>query len=371
MIDEIASLTSFARNDKCILLLNLGGPETLRDVKSFLFRLLDDPEIIRIKNPVLRKFIAGIISSWRAKSSQALYRKIGGGSPLRKLTEEQAGGLENSLLKAGLKAKVRAAFSCSDPLIEDVVEKLSEEGVTEFLLLPLFPQFSLTTTKGVLRRAREAITKFCPGAQVFEVLSFSDHPLFLKAYGEIIRAVIASERSERSNLIDKEIASSHQSFGTSQHYEDNWNGTSPSAPRNDIYLLFSAHSIPEKMVSKFGDSYRDEVQQSAGGVLKELNWRGPWSLSWQSKLGPVKWLGPSTIEEVRKLGRNGVKRLAVVPISFVADNLETLYDLDQLVRAEAEKFGITGFSRVPALNSHPAFIRFLTEITRSQKALWS
>src|SRR5258706_11242616 len=142
------------------LFLNLGGPESQSDVKSFLYRLFEDPEIIRIKFSPLRKFVAWAISTAREKKSQAMYAKIGGGSPIRKLTDEQSKGVENLLRKAGKDVVVRTAFTCSAPLVEDVVKDLSAQGVKTFLNFPLYPQYSFTTTKGAYDRTREAIKHF-------------------------------------------------------------------------------------------------------------------------------------------------------------------------------------------------------------------
>ncbi len=139
---------------RVILLLNLGGPETLADVKPFLYRLFEDPEVIRIPFTPLRKFVAWAISTSREKKSQTMYVKIGGGSPIRRLTDEQARALQNSLLKAGHDVSVRTAFNCSAPLVEDVVQAAAEQGAASFLAFPLYPQYSMTTTKGALDRAR-------------------------------------------------------------------------------------------------------------------------------------------------------------------------------------------------------------------------
>src|SRR5438128_1380662 len=145
------------KTSRAVLFLNLGGPETLRDVKPFLYQLFVDPEIIRIQFTPLRKLVAWLISTMRASSSQKMYLNIGGGSPIRRLTDQQAEAVEHALKIQGHSIWVRTAFSCSVPFIEDVVKNIAAQGVDDFLALPLYPQYSLTTTKGALERTRAAV----------------------------------------------------------------------------------------------------------------------------------------------------------------------------------------------------------------------
>ena len=319
---------------RAILFLNLGGPESLADVKPFLFRLFSDPEIIRVKFRPLRLFIAWMIATTRKKKSQALYEEIGGASPIRRLTDDQAAATEALLRKRGKDALVRTAFTCSAPLVEDVVRELAASGVDRFLAFPLYPQYSYTTTKGALDRTRAAIARFAPGAKLEEARSWPEHPLFVRAHAD---------------LIQKEAKGF--SAGT-QH------------------LLFSAHSIPEKLVTEEGDPYKDEVERSCRAIVKELEWKGPWSIAWQSKLGPVKWLEPSTHDEIARLGKMGEKRVLVVPIAFVTDHIETLHEIDIDFRKDAQEAGIAEFRRTPGLNDHPLFIQALADIAEGKRAFW-
>jgi ferrochelatase len=313
-----------------ILLLNLGGPETLADVKPFLYRLFEDPEVIRIPFAPLRKLVAWAISTSREKKSQAMYATIGGGSPIRRLTDQQAAALETALSRLGHRVSVRTAFNCSAPLVEDVVKAAAAEGATAFLAFPLYPQYSMTTTKGALERAHAAVKRFAPGATYAEIRAWPTQPSFIDAHVDLINQQLASF---------------------------------PEAERSQTQLVFSAHSIPENLVSKLGDPYKQHMEQTVAAVLAKLGWTGPWTLSWQSKLGPVKWLEPSTEDTILKLGRDGVKNVLVVPIAFVTDHIETLYELDQELAEEAHDTGITNFRRTPGLNDHPAFIRALTELS--------
>ena len=324
--------------DRAILFLQLGGPETLDEVTGFLYRLFSDPEVIRVRPALLRKAIAGAIALGRRKASRELYRSIGGGSPIRRLTEEQARGVQALLATKGRRVAVRAAMNCSAPMVEDVVAGLARAGVRRFLAVPLYPHYSLTTTKGALDRARDAVRRFAPGARLVETGSWPTHPAFVAAHAELIETAIAGFPDPR-----------------------------PEA----VHLLFSAHSIPEKLVSREGDPYPKEVEASVRAIREHLGDRSPATLAYQSKLGPVAWLGPPTIDEIRALGGRGQKQVLAVPIAFVTDHVETLYEIDQLFADEARGAGIAHFRRTPGLNSHPTFLRGLVEIVEAQAEFWT
>jgi ferrochelatase len=322
---------------RAVLFLNLGGPEKLSDVKGFLYRLFEDPEIIRIKFSPMRKFVAWAISTSRYKTSQQMYAKIGGGSPIRRLTDDQSRGVEELIRKKSPDVAVRTAFTCSAPLVEEVVKDLANQGVTHFLNFPLYPQYSYTTTKGAIDRTREAVHRFAPNGKLLEMGSFPTNPLFLEAHADLIREAM------------KEF----------------------SDPRDErIHLVFSAHSIPKKLVTEEGDPYEKEMNQTVQGVLKILNWKGPWTLSWQSKLGPVEWLGPSTEDVLTELGKRGTKQILVDPIAFVTDHIETLYELDQLLSDTARQSGILEYKRVRGLNNHPKFLKCLADQILFQQSFW-
>jgi protoporphyrin/coproporphyrin ferrochelatase len=322
---------------RAILFLQLGGPENLKEVPAFLYRLFADPDVLRIRPAILRKAVAGAIAYGRRKTSRALYASIGGGSPIRRLTEAQASGVEALLRAGGRDVTVRAAMTCSRPLVEDVVRELASGGVDRFLAFPLYPQYSLTTTKGALERSGTAVRRFAPRAAFHEVGAFPTHPLFVDAHAESIREELA-------------------------RFED---------PRPEaVHLLFSAHSIPKKLVTRMGDPYASQIEASCRAIVERLGWTGPWSLAYQSKLGPVEWLGPPTLDEIRRLGAAGVRQMLVVPIAFVTDHVETLYEIDQLFGGEAKAAGITAFRRTPGLNDRPTFLRGLAEIALSAPGFW-
>jgi ferrochelatase len=320
-----------------ILFLQLGGPENLDEVPGFLYRLFSDPDVIRVRPALLRKAIAASIALGRKKASRELYRSIGGGSPIRRLTEAQAAGVEKRLRERGEDVVVRVGMNCSRPFVEDVVRELAESGVRRFLSVPLYPQYSLTTTKGALERARAAVERFAPGAVLDEMCSWPDHPGFAEAHAELIREGIASFPDPR-----------------------------PEA----VHVLFSAHSIPKKLVTREGDPYPAQVERSIRTILARLPGPPPWTLAYQSKLGPVEWLGPATLDEIRRLGGEGRKQVLAVPIAFVTDHVETLYEIDQLFGEAAREAGIASFRRTPGLNDRPTFLEALEDIVMSTEKFW-
>jgi ferrochelatase len=324
--------------DRAILFLQLGGPETLDDVPGFLYRLFSDPDVIRVKPALLRKAIAASIALGRKNASRKLYAAIGGGSPIRRWTEAQAAGVESLLRGSGRDAVVRAAMNCSAPFVEDVVSDLAAQGVRRFLALPLYPHYSLTTTKGALERSRAAVERFGRGAKLHELGSWPTHPGFVAAHAETIRDQIA---------------------------------LFPDPRPESVHLLYSAHSIPKKLVTKEGDPYAREIEASVAAIDAALGNRSPSSLAYQSKLGPVEWLGPPTLGALGELARRRTEQVLVIPIAFVSDHVETLYEIDQLFADEARRVGIPHFRRATGLNDRPTFLRALADVAASEKAFWS
>ncbi len=323
--------------DRAVLFLQLGGPETLAEVPSFLYRLFSDPDVIRVRPAILRKAIAASIALARKSASRKLYASIGGGSPIRRWTESQAAGVEKILRDGGQDVVVRAAMTCSAPLVEDVVADLARSGVRRFLALPLYPHYSLTTTKGALERSRAAVRRFARGAELEELGSWPTHPGFVAAHAETIREGI-------------------RSF--------------PDPRPESVHLLYSAHSIPKKLVTREGDPYPSEVEASIAAINAALGGKSPWSLAYQSKLGPVEWLGPPTLDEIGRLGRSGARQVLAIPIAFVSDHVETLYEIDQLFGDEARRAGIPEFRRTPGLNDRPTFLRALADVALSRDTFW-
>jgi len=314
-----------------VLLFNLGGPEKLADVKPFLYRLFSDPEIIRVKANWLRKTIAYTIATLRHRKSEGYYAQIGGGSPLRRLTVEQAGSLQNALRKRGNDIPIFVGMCTWHPFFYETLADIEKQLIQKLIILPLFPQFSVTTTGAGFAALRQLIEKR-PQASKMDVQwirSWQDQPTYVEAFAQSI---------ERELAKFSEPAKAH--------------------------LLFSAHSIPESYV-KNGDPYLDQTKQSIECIMDRLGRGNSYQLSFQSKIGPVKWLEPFTNDAIKDLGKKGVDDVLVVPISFVSEHIETLYELDILYKHVAEEAGVANFRRVPALNSDPVFIRALAEIVES------
>ena len=323
--------------DRAILFLQLGGPENLDEVPGFLYRLFADPDVIRVRPAILRKAIAASIALGRKRASRELYRSIGGGSPIRRWTEAQAAGVERLLAKSGRDTVVRAAMNCSNPLVEDVVRELGASGVRRFLAFPLYPHYSLTTTKGALERSGAAVRRLGDGAEFHEIGSWPTHPGFVAAHAETIGEEIARF---------------------------------PDPRPESVHLLYSAHSIPKKLVTREGDPYPREVEASIAAINARFGNRSPWTLAYQSKLGPVEWLGPPTLDTIADLGRAGARQVLAIPIAFVSDHVETLYEIDRLFGDAARSAGIAHFRRTPGLNDRPTFLAALADIASTQDAFW-
>jgi ferrochelatase len=313
-----------------VLLFNLGGPETLSDVRPFLYNLFSDPEIIRIKNGALRRLLAWWIATVRHRKSEDLYRQIGGGSPLRRITEDQAAALENRLRSGGLQASVYVGMRCWNPGIEEAAERIAADGIQRLLLLPLFPQYSLTTTGSCLKYFDTLRSKLFPGdrIEISAVESWYDDPLYMESVADTIREAAARFSSE---------------------------------PDSPIHLLYSAHSIPERYIHE-GDPFLEQTRKTVEGINGQLDNAYPSSLAFQSKVGPVKWLEPSTKDVLSGMGGKGIRKVLVVPVSFVSDHIETLQEIDIAYREIALKSGIGEFHRADSLNLRPKFIDALANL---------
>jgi ferrochelatase len=311
-----------------ILLFNLGGPERLSDVKPFLYNLFSDPEIIRIKWAPLRKAVAFTIATLRRKKSQGYYAQIGGGSPLRRLTEEQARALHDELQRNGFAVETFVGMCTWHPFFREAFAEIEKSRLDRLIILPLFPQFSVTTTGSGFAALRQLIENnpTWRNFQIQWIREWPDQPSYIRSFAESIRRELAK-------FPDPDKA----------------------------HLLFSAHSIPESYV-KNGDPYLEQTKRTMECIMDSLGRDHTYELSFQSKIGPVKWLEPSTNDVILGLGKRGVRDVLVIPISFVSEHIETLYELDILYKHVAHDAGITNFRRVPALNSDPAFIRALAEI---------
>lgn len=306
-----------------VLLLNLGGPEQLEDVRPFLFNLFSDPEIIRLPVPWLQKPLAWMISSSRAKQSQENYSQIGGGSPLRRITEEQAQALKESLQHKGQDVELYIGMRYWYPFTEEAIARIKRDGIDELVVLPLYPQFSISTS-GSSFRLLEKLWEEDPSLERIRytvIPSWYARPGYVKAMAELIA-------NELDQLPD------------------------PSQG----HIFFSAHGVPVSYVEEAGDPYQREIEHCVDLIVQALGRPNQHTLAYQSRVGPVEWLQPYTEDAIKELAESGVKALVVVPISFVSEHIETLQEIDIEYREIAEESGIETFRRVPALNTHPGFI---------------
>ncbi|MFB2968870.1 ferrochelatase [Aerosakkonema sp. BLCC-F183] len=312
-----------------VLLLNLGGPDQLEDVRPFLFNLFSDPEIIRLPFPWLQKPLAWFISTMRAKKSQENYRQIGGGSPLRQITEAQAQALEAHLQQKGQPARVYIGMRYWHPFTEEAIARIKRDRIDRLVILPLYPQFSISTS-GSSFRLMEKIWQEDPLLNRIDytvIRSWYEQPGYLQAMADLI----AQELDRFPN-------------------------------RDEVTVFFSAHGVPVSYVEEAGDPYQKEIEECSALIMQNLNRPNPHVLAYQSRVGPVEWLKPYTEDAIEKLGSEGIEDLVVVPISFVSEHIETLEEIDIEYRELAEEAGIHNFRRVPALNTHPVFIDALADL---------
>ncbi|XP_057466804.1 ferrochelatase-2, chloroplastic-like [Actinidia eriantha] len=316
-----------------VLLLNLGGPETLHDVQPFLFNLFADPDIIRLPRPFkfLQRPLAQLISVLRAPKSKEGYASIGGGSPLRKITDDQAFSLKKALDAKEMPVNVYVAMRYWHPFTEEAVQQIKRDRITKLVVLPLYPQFSISTTGSSIR----VLQNICREDAYLSRLPIS-----------IIQSWYQREGYIRSmaDLIEKEL----QSF---------------SRPE-EVMVFFSAHGVPVSYVENAGDPYRDQMEDCIHLIMQELKSRGicnDHTLAYQSRVGPVQWLKPYTDEVLVELGQKGVKSLLAVPVSFVSEHIETLDEIDREYKELALESGIENWGRVPALGCNPSFITDLAD----------
>jgi protoporphyrin/coproporphyrin ferrochelatase len=340
-----------------VILLNLGGPDSLQAVRPFLYNLFSDRQIIRLGPPFMQKPLAWLISTLRSKKTEKMYSQIGGKSPIFDITKAQAKALEEGLNKGPnppfTKGGQGGITNTSDsfrvyigmrywhPFVEDVMMEIFRDGIRKLVGLSLYPQYSVTTSGSSLSQFKEVSSRY--DMEIVTVDSWHNHPLYIEALVDVIKKGLES--------FDRESNPPLPPFSKGGR-----GGITQSSP--DIHILFSAHSLPQKIIDQ-GDPYVDQTIETIREIEKQLPIR--WHLSYQSKSGPVKWLEPSTDDKLEELARDGIKNVLVVPISFVSDHIETLYEIDILYKNLAGKLNIN-LKRTEALNTHPKFIGALQDI---------
>ena len=317
------------RRKIAIVLFNLGGPDSPAAIKPFLLNLFSDPAILRVPFFV-RFFLARIIAGTRLKPATENYAFLGGRSPLLELTQQQGAALETQF--DDIDAKCFIAMRYWHPFSLETARAVKAWAPDEIVLLPLYPQYSSTTTGSSLTAWRTAAAKAGLMVRTSSLCCYATDPAYVAATAAMVRSAYDSARA----TLD------------------------PAIP---LRVLFSAHGLPEKIVQA-GDPYQAQIEQTAAAVRDA--WGQPdldWIVCYQSRATPVKWIGPSTDQEIERAGRDGVAVL-VIPIAFVSEHSETLVELDIEYRHLAEKSGVKGYFRVPAQNSDPGFIAALAGLVR-------
>jgi protoporphyrin/coproporphyrin ferrochelatase len=304
-----------------VVLFNLGGPDSLDSVGRFLFNLFNDPAIIRLPQP-FRYLIARLITWRRTPTARLIYEKMGGRSPILEETIKQASSLENELnaSKAGRIFKVVVSMRYSKPRSVDARQELKNWNVEEVVLLPLYPQFSTTTT------ASSLLDWKLKNSNTRTVCCWPTEPGLIESHAGKIASMLKTDPGLR--------------------------------------VLFSAHGLPKKIVDA-EDPYPDQIEKTARAVVGALEARGfvgiDWRICYQSRVGPLEWIGPSTEEEIHNAGNDG-KGVVVVPIAFVSEHSETLVELDIDYRRLASECGVPRYERTPTPGSQPAFIAGLARL---------
>lgn len=311
-----------------VVLFNLGGPDSQAAVKPFLFNLFKDPAIIRL--PLLPRYLlARLISARRAAKARDIYARMGGRSPILPQTAAQAAALKRSL--GADDYRVLIAMRYWHPFSDEAARAAKEWGAERVVLLPLYPQFSTTTTGSSLPDWRRAAEKAGLHVPMAAIGCYPDEPGFIAAQTALLR----------ESLAQVEAAGGH----------------------GPIRILFSAHGLPKKIV-RDGDPYQMQVERSVAAVLRQLNRPElDTQICYQSRVGPLEWLGPSTDAEVERAARDGCSIL-VVPITFVSEHSETLVELDIEYAELARLHGAKDYVRVPTVGTQPEFIAGLARLVR-------
>jgi protoporphyrin/coproporphyrin ferrochelatase len=300
-----------------VVLFNLGGPDSLEAVEPFLRNLFSDPAIISLP-ALLRLPLARFIARRRAPIARHIYSQLGGCSPIVEETEKQARALEAALRAQGHDTRAFVAMRCWHPFSDEAVRAVAAWAPERIVLLPLYPQFSTTTTASSFADWTRAAAKLAVPTSRIE--SYPDEPGFIAALAEAVR--------------------------------ESWSRTKPGLRYR---LLLSAHGLPERVIAK-GDPYQSQVERTGKALVERLGIDGlDWRICYQSRVGPLRWIGPATDDEIRRAGGEGLG-VVVTPIAFVSEHSETLVELDIEYAGLAREAGVADYIRVPTVGSRPAFI---------------
>ena len=320
-----------------VILFNLGGPDSPDAVKPFLFNLFNDKAIIAVAQP-LRWLLAKFISTKRAPVAKEIYAQIGGRSPILELTNAQSSALKN-VLQANQPAndvKVFVAMRYWHPFAAETAKDVKIFNPDKIILLPLYPQYSTTTSASSLEEWDKVATRVGIKADTTAICCWPVEPGFIAAQAQLLTDAISQALALADNT--------------------------------KVEVLFSAHGLPKRTVERTGDPYPNQVQAGAEAVINALHKIKPefknkfsWKISYQSRVGPLEWIGPATEDEINKAGHKNAS-LIIVPIAFVSEHSETLVELDIEYREVASKAGVKNYIRVPAVGTHPDFINGLADL---------
>jgi protoporphyrin/coproporphyrin ferrochelatase len=309
---------------KAVILFNLGGPDKLDNVEPFLFNLFNDPAILNLPS-IFRYPLAKLISNRRAPTAKKIYQELGGSSPILKLTEEQSKALEQKLNidDENSEYKCFIVMRCWHPRAEQVIKNVKNFNPDEIVLMPLYPQYSAATSGSSIKEWKDVCKKNNLKIKTSTICCYPTDKHFVSGHIEEITKKI------------KDI--------------------------ENFKLIFSAHGLPEKNIKK-GDPYQWQVEQSVDRIVKSLNIENlDWILSYQSRVGPLKWIGPSTEDIIVENSKIG-KHIVIVPIAFVSEHSETLVELDIEYKELADKNGCKNYTRVPALGTNENFIKAMSNL---------
>ena len=308
---------------KAVILFNLGGPDKLESVEPFLFNLFNDPAIISIPS-IIRYPLAKFISKRRAPIAKNIYKEIGNKSPILELTQDQANSLENNLSEKG-EYKCFVVMRCWHPRASETINKVKQYNPEEIILLPLYPQYSASTSGSSIREWNDLCKKENYKVKTKTICCYPTEKNFIISH---------------TNLIKKTIK---------------------TLENKNFKLLFSAHGLPENKIKK-GDPYQWQIEQTVEAIMSNLNNENlDYIISYQSRVGPLKWIGPSTDETIIKYSKEK-KGIIIVPVAFVSEHSETLVELDIEYKKLAEKNGCSFYKRVPALGVEESFIKGLVDL---------
>ena len=312
-----------------LILLNMGGPDSLQAVRPFLYNLFSDRDLIQLPaGALLQKPFAWLISRLRAPEVRANYAAIGGKTPLLEWTEKQAAGTARLL---GDMVKPYVIMRYWRPRAEEVLRQVKADGIEQAIVLSMYPHYTGATTGSSVRDFAKAAARICPELQYRLIEEWYDWPGYLDSLANRVRE------------------------GLEKFHE---------LARDEILVLFSAHALPQKFIDR-GDPYLDHVLCTVRGVMERLG-DHPWKLGFQSRTGPVQWMEPDTLELIDEVGQEAFPGVLIVPISFVSDHIETLQEIDFEFRLHAEKAGIPSFERSPSLNDHADFLQALADLVRKR-----